>query len=96
LYWWDLIARASSVSSLLYAMMAGRRRLMQTAQARLVQQSLVHELARDTYARRRDERRSLTPELKLARMAVMIDETMAELAVVRRDIATMIDEGRTS
>lgn len=69
---------------------------MQTAQARLVQQSLVYELARDTYDRRRDERRSLTPELKLARMAVMIDETMAELALVRRDIATMIDEGRTS
>jgi hypothetical protein len=66
-----------------------------TPQARMVQQSLVREVAHDVYAKRRDERRSLSSKLRLARIEVLLDEAIVELAIIKRDVKAAIEQAET-
>jgi hypothetical protein len=63
-----------------------------TPQAQMVQQSLVREVARDVYAKRRDERRALSSRLRLARIEVLLDEAIVELAIIKRDVKAAIEQ----
>lgn len=63
-----------------------------TPQAQMVQQSLVREVAHDVYAKRRDERRSLSSKLRLARIEVLLDEAIVELAIIKRDVKAAIEQ----
>lgn len=76
--------------------MNGREDLIvaRTNQVELVQQSLVKEMARDVYAERRMERRSLTQAIRLARIEVLLDEAIVELTIIRRDIRLMFKEAK--
>lgn len=62
---------------------------MHTEQSRLVQQSLVREMTHDTYAKRRASRRSMSTDIRLSMIEVLIDEAIVELALIKREIRLM-------
>lgn len=89
----ETLSGADSFELLLVALEGREAAVMaHTSQVGMVQQSLVRELAHDVYVKRRDERRSASPDLRLARIEGLLDETICELAVIRRDVRAMIEQ----
>jgi hypothetical protein len=52
----------------------------------------VREVAHDVYCRRRDDRKSMTSVTRLARIEVLLDEAIVELAIIKRDVKVAIEQ----
>lgn len=89
----EILSGAPSIELLLDALDGREKAIMERAsQVGMVRQSLVREMAHDVYVRRRDDRKSMTPALRLARIEVLLDESIVELAIIKRDVRLMIEQ----
>lgn len=91
----EILSGAPSIELLLDALDGREKAIMEhVSQVGIVQQSLVREMAHDVYVRRRDDRKSMTPALRLARIEILLDESIVELAIIKRDVRMMIEQAK--